>query len=175
VKDDWSVDGASSDVNTRFEGSKYGWSFNTVSIQATLTYNIDIPEDALGEYSFDAVWFDRSGQNRDVSTVTVRVITCGDGHCEGDESHESCPGECPLVEEAAEVQEQEEPGASSEEKKSLLWLFIIVFSIVVLIIVGYIFYYKRVSFSLETKEKSEAGAAEEAKKEEPAPEEEEKK
>jgi len=113
VSDDWTVTGSNEtkeEVVTRFNNSRYGWSFVPVENTVILAYNIILPETAAGTYTFDAIWFDSSGQSRDVRTITIgetlpeepsldeicgpEGCVCGDGKCDPMEDFIQCPADC---------------------------------------------------------------------------------
>ncbi len=92
----WEVSGSQESkdkINHRSaDGNRHGWSFTPTGSSAQIKYTA--VAGAAGSASFDAVWFDASGQSRDQKSVTVRNIACGDNVCEGDESESSCPADC---------------------------------------------------------------------------------
>ena len=97
----WSVAGATGGndkVNYRYveADNRYGFSFVAESSSPQVTLNVKVSATAsLGNYNFDAVYFDSSGQGRSQGSVTVRTITCGDSVCEGSESTQNCASDCP--------------------------------------------------------------------------------
>lgn len=95
---EWSVIGAQETkdkISTRFQGNRYGWSFTPATSTVKIIYKIDIPSTASGDYNFDAVWFDPTGQSRNTKTLTVKPVVCGDGVCESGENYNNCPSDCP--------------------------------------------------------------------------------
>lgn len=97
----WNVVGAKGGkdkVNHRYvvADNRHGFSYESEDSNSQITLNVKVPATAsLGNYNFDAVYFDSSGQGRSQGSVTVRKITCGDGVCEGSESTQTCVADCP--------------------------------------------------------------------------------
>jgi len=114
---EWSIAGieeSKDDVKTDFSGKNYKFEF-TPSGAVTITYKTKASS-VGGSYDFKATWFDLSGMsgaNDGKSKVTVRVITCGDGFCEGDETALSCEADCKKPEPP-----KPEPVVQEEEEKS---------------------------------------------------------
>ena len=75
--------------------NRHGFSFETESSSPQISFSVQVPSAASGNYNFDAVYFDSSGQGRSQGSVTVRTITCGDGVCEGSENTQNCVKDCP--------------------------------------------------------------------------------
>lgn len=94
----WDVTGSTEskeEISTRFEGTKYGWSFNPSSANVKISYIVKTgPE---GNYTFSAVWFDSSGMNTNEKGITIRNITCGDSVCEGSENCGNCVTDCGCI------------------------------------------------------------------------------
>lgn len=83
--------------------NRYGFSFTTESASPLVTLNAKVPAAASpGAYSFDAVYFDSSGQGKAPGSLTVRNIACGDSVCEGPENTGSCASDCPAPQVQAE-------------------------------------------------------------------------
>lgn len=101
--DNWNVAGAKGGkeaVEYRFVAAdnRHGFSFTAESASPVITFTVKVPTTAAnGNYAFDAVYFDSSGQSRSQGTVTVRTVTCGDGTCEGSENTENCAADCPAA------------------------------------------------------------------------------
>lgn len=148
--DAWSVSGAQGGiegVDYRFvAANRHGFSFTAESANPTISFTVKVPATAAnGDYSFDAVYFDSSGQARTPGTVTVRTITCGDGVCEGGENSDTCLADCPApapppapaetapTEEPVDEGEKGVPGATST----------IVLAVVVALLVGAFFLYTK--------------------------------
>ena len=96
----WDVTGAKGGkdkVNYRYVSSdnRHGFSYASESSSSQITLNVKVPSTAIGNYNFDAVYFDSSGQGKSQATLTVRTITCGDGVCEGSENTGNCVKDCP--------------------------------------------------------------------------------
>ena len=96
----WDVTGAKGGkdkVNYRYVSSdnRHGFSYTSEGSSSQITLNVKVPSTAIGNYNFDAVYFDSSGQAKSQSTLTVRTITCGDGVCEGSENTGNCVKDCP--------------------------------------------------------------------------------
>ncbi len=86
------------DVQLRTVENRLGYSFLASTSNPVITLVFRVPTTAAnGNYAFDAVYFDSSGQSRSQGTVTVRTIACGDGVCEGSENTDSCPSDCPAA------------------------------------------------------------------------------
>ena len=75
--------------------NRHGFSFEAESSSPQISFSVQVPGAASGNYNFDAVYFDSSGQGRSQGSVTVRKISCGDGVCEGSENTQSCVKDCP--------------------------------------------------------------------------------
>lgn len=86
-------------------GNNNKWAFKALSSSCTVTYQFDAPSE-VGTYNFDTVYVLPPANIDNIkSTLTVRVISCGDGYCEGDENSDNCEADCPKpvpVEEAKE-------------------------------------------------------------------------
>ena len=101
--DAWDVAGAKGGkaaVEYRFLAAenRHGFSFTAESANPVITFTVKVPTTAAnGDYAFDAVYFDSSGQSRSQGAVTVRVIACGDGVCEDGENTDSCAADCPAA------------------------------------------------------------------------------
>ena len=144
--DAWDVSGAKGGkggVDYRFVAAenRHGFSFAAETASPTISFTVKVPTTAAnGDYNFDAVYFDSSGQSRSQGTVTVRTITCGDGVCEGGENSDSCLADCP-------VKEEEAPGGVAEEAAgegaSGLTSVIILVVVVILLAVAFLIYKKR--------------------------------
>ena len=96
----WNVVGAKGGkdkVNYRYVSSdnRHGFSYTSEGSSSQITLNVKVPSTAIGNYNFDAVYFDSSGQGKSQATLTVRTITCGDGVCEGSENTGNCVKDCP--------------------------------------------------------------------------------
>ena len=96
----WDVTGAKGGkdkVNYRYVSSdnRHGFSYPSEGSSSQITLNVKVPATAMGNYNFDAVYFDSSGQGRSQAAITVRTITCGDGVCEGSENTGNCVKDCP--------------------------------------------------------------------------------
>ena len=96
----WNVVGAKGGkekVNYRYMSSdnRHGFSYESEGSSSQITLNVKVPATAIGNYNFDAVYFDSSGQGKSQGTLTVRTITCGDGVCEGSENTGNCAKDCP--------------------------------------------------------------------------------
>lgn len=89
----YDVTGYAGTVNTRIKDNRNGWSFEANTTNPTITYYIDIPK-TPGTYTFDAVWFDQEGQNRDKKTLVVAEIKCGDNYCDAGETEQNCVADC---------------------------------------------------------------------------------
>ncbi len=96
----WQVQGAQEtreNIDYRFVAAdnRHGWSFTAASSTVTITYTAKAPATvANGDVSFNAIYFDSTGQGKASNSVTVRTITCGDGVCEGGENTNSCSADC---------------------------------------------------------------------------------
>jgi len=98
-----SVSGAEGAPQYRIaDKTNHKWSFTASSGSPTVTYRFDAPS-TEGAYSFDAVYaLPPANIDNIKSTLTVRVITCGDGYCEGGENSDTCESDCPKPAPAAE-------------------------------------------------------------------------
>lgn len=97
---DWAVSGsqeAKSAVTFAEKTSgEYQWSFTASSASPSLSYTLKVPSTALGSYNFDGVYIlPPANMNNLKKSLTVRVITCGDGTCEGTENSDNCVADCP--------------------------------------------------------------------------------
>lgn len=112
---EWSITGSNEtkdNILTDFSGSDYKFEFTPTGTSAVLTYTTEAPADK-GDYTFKATWFDlggMSGADDGKSTLTVRVVTCGDNVCEENENSDNCEVDCPKP-----VVEQEEPETTVEQ------------------------------------------------------------
>src|SRR3989338_3794270 len=138
--DAWDVSGAKGGrggVDYRFVAAenRHGFSFAAETASPTISFTVKVPTTAAnGDYNFDAVYFDSSGQSRSQGTVTVRTITCGDGVCEGGENSDSCLADCPV----AAAPPAEEPGQEAAEGASGLTSVIILVVVVILLVVAFL-------------------------------------
>ena len=121
----WDVVGAmevKDRITTREKDNRFGWSFTAKTADLSITYKVDMPADASGEYAFDAVWFDPSGQSRGQGTLKI--------------GKEAPPVEQPPVEQPpVKPPVEEEPPV---EEKNYTWLVVLL--IVILAIIGYYLY-----------------------------------
>jgi hypothetical protein len=97
---DWSVSGAKeakADITYKKKsGNEHQWSFTASTTNPAITYTTVVPSAASGSYEFDAVYMlPPANMNNLKKTLTVRVITCGDGVCEGAENSDNCAADCP--------------------------------------------------------------------------------
>ncbi len=92
----YDVTGYTGTVNTRIKDNRNGWSFEANTANPTITYYIDIPK-TPGTYTFDAVWFDQEGQNRDKKTLIVAEVKCGDNYCDAGETEQNCAQDCKVT------------------------------------------------------------------------------
>lgn len=149
---EWSVTGAKESkalITTSFEPPKYGWSFTTTGTSAAIIYTVTLPS-TQGTYSFDAVWFDKSGMsgaNDGKATLAVRAIRCGDGTCEGTENSDSCIQDCPVATTQPATTRTVAPVTTTlpkaAPKKSSKLFIVLVIVLVLLIIVFFIIRKKR--------------------------------
>jgi hypothetical protein len=147
----WNVEGSKEpkdSIDTRMKENRYGWSFTVGDSTLKITYTINIPSELSGDYTFEAVWFDPSGFNRDTKTVTVAPVICGDGICEGDESPDSCPADCkvtppPPSPPPTEPEEVVTPPEQPVRGLSIGFIVRILVVIAVIIIAIYIIYSKK--------------------------------
>ncbi|MFH1182201.1 MAG: hypothetical protein V1702_04540 [Candidatus Woesearchaeota archaeon] len=112
---DWTVAGSqeAKDAVTFAEktGGEYQWSFTASTASPSLSYTLKVPQTALGSYNFDAVYIlPPANMNNLKKSLAVRVITCGDGTCEGTENSDSCLADCPKP---AEQPAQPAPSATT--------------------------------------------------------------
>ena len=113
----WDVSGseeAKADVTYKKKtGTEYQWSFTAANANPSITYTATVPS-AVGTYDFDAVYMlPPANMDNLKKTLTVRVITCGDGVCEGGENSDNCEADCPKPAPPAEGPAVEE-GAEEE-------------------------------------------------------------
>lgn len=121
-----SVTGAEGTPKYVVVGRNNKWSFKASSSSCSVTYKFDAP--AVGTYDFDAVYaLPPANINNIKSTLTVRVITCGDGVCEGDENSDNCEADCP----------KPAPPVEEEPEKVNTGLIIVV----AIVVVGLIIYF----------------------------------
>ena len=96
-------------------GNEHQWSFTASRANPSITYTTVVPSGALGNYNFDAVYVLPPANIDNLrKTLNVRVITCGDGVCEGNENSDNCVQDCPLPPPPAEPQ----PPAVVEEEQT---------------------------------------------------------
>ena len=148
--DAWSVSGAQGGregVDYRFVAAvnRHGFSFTAESANPTISFTVKVPTTAAnGDYSFDAVYFDSSGQARNQGTVTVRTISCGDGVCEGGENSDTCVQDCPVsAPPPAETTPTEEPVDDGETGVPGPTSTIVLAVVVVLLAGAFFLYTKR--------------------------------
>lgn len=112
--------------------TNHKWGFTASSSSCTISYKFYAP-DEVRAYSFDAVYaLPPANIDNIKSTLTVRVITCGDGVCEGDENSDNCESDCPKpAPPAVEVPEE------VEEKKAPIGLIIAA----AIVVIGLIIYF----------------------------------
>ncbi|MBI4448805.1 hypothetical protein HY641_02135 [Candidatus Woesearchaeota archaeon] len=68
----WSVTGAKEgkdDIKTRKKGTSHAWSYTASGDSSTLTYTFEVAIDAPGSGEFNAVYFDKNGFNKDITTI----------------------------------------------------------------------------------------------------------
>jgi hypothetical protein len=135
---DWNVIGATepkTEINTRDNGNKYGWSFTPSGSSATVEYKITL---GAGNAAFGTlVFFDRSGQGSVAGqTLRVAAITCGDGICEGAETSDTCVADCPKPAEPTTPTTPTTPAEPepTTAKKSPAGLIIMVVAIILAIV-----------------------------------------
>ena len=121
------VTGAEGTAKYELVGRNHKWGFKASSSSCSVTYKFDAPSE-VGSYDFDAVYaLPPANIDNIKSTLTVRVITCGDGFCEGDENSDNCESDCP----------KPAPPAEEEAKKVNVGLIIIV----AIVVIGLIIYF----------------------------------
>jgi hypothetical protein len=139
---DWSVTGAKeakAQITTRFQAPLFAWSFTPSGTSATLSYTVTLPS-TEGTYTFDAVWFDRSGQSRSTQSLQVRPIKCGDGMCEGAENSDSCIQDCPVATTITVPGEFVTTTLEIEQgpPRNFTWLWILAIAVAVLLLLYFI-------------------------------------
>lgn len=76
----------------------YHWKFgNEFSSPVTFTYTLNVPVSS-GDYGFVSIWTYPGGFSSDSKTLSVAeapTVVCGDGTCNGDETYQTCPSDCP--------------------------------------------------------------------------------
>lgn len=133
---EWSISGiaeAKDKVKTKFTGNDHKFEFIPEGGSVVISYKTKAPSE-LGSYTFKATWFDLSGMSGaedGKSTVTVRVITCGDNVCEGNENSDNCERDCPKPVPSAPIAEPK--GLS---KAAIGWIIA-----AVIVIAGLIIYF----------------------------------
>lgn len=110
--------------------TNHKWAFKASSSSFTVTYKFDAPT-KVGTYNFDAVYvLPPANVDNIKSTLTVRVITCGDGLCEGDEDSDKCEADCPKPAPPT-------PAEEVKEKPSIVgWVIV-----AVIVVIGLIVYF----------------------------------
>ena len=140
---EWTVTGsqeAKEVINTREKDNRFGWSFTPTAGSAAVEYKIDLPN-TESTYTFGkVVWFDPSGQGAESSapTLTVAVIRCGDGICEGSENSDNCVQDCPKPAPAPVPKPVVAPISTKPEglsRSAMGWIVVLV--IVVVAAIGY--------------------------------------
>jgi len=119
------VEGAEGTPNYQVVDKNHKWAFKAASSSCSVEYKFNAPSE-VGQYNFDAVYaLPPANIDNIKSTLTVRVITCGDGYCEGDENSDNCEADCP------------KPAEKVEEKPSVVgWVIV-----AVIVVVGLIIYF----------------------------------
>ena len=147
---EWTVNGAQESkdqVSTRTKDNRFGWSFTPTGSSASVEYKIDLPNTETSYTFGKVVWFDPSGQGIESSTptLTVAVIRCGDGVCEGSENSDNCAQDCPKPV-APTPQPQVEPQATAQKAglSSTAWIIIVVI-VLVLAAIGFVVWQKKKS------------------------------
>ncbi|MEK6945979.1 MAG: hypothetical protein AABX32_00060 [Nanoarchaeota archaeon] len=147
---EWTVNGAQESkdqVSTRTKENRFGWSFTPTGSTASVEYKIDLPNTETSYTFGKVVWFDPSGQGIESSTptLTVAVIRCGDGVCEGSENSDNCAQDCPKPA-APTPQPQVEPQATAQKAglSSTAWIIIVVI-VLVLVAIGFVVWQKKKS------------------------------
>ena len=146
---EWTVNGAQESkdqVSTRTKDNRFGWSFTPTGSSASVEYKIDLPN-TESSYTFGkVVWFDPSGQGSESSTptLTVAVIRCGDGVCEGSENSDNCVQDCPKPT-APAPQAQPQAAAQKTGLSSTALTVIVVVIIVILAAIGFVMWQKKKS------------------------------
>ncbi len=136
----WDVSGAEGGKDAtsyRNAGSnRHGFSFTTSSASPTVTLTVTMPSGTSdGDYGFDAIYFDSSGQGRNQANVNVHTISCGDGTCEGSENSDNCAADCtpppPPPPPSEPEPEAEEPEETEEEGGSNMLIIILVLAVII--------------------------------------------
>ena len=144
----WDVQGYEGDVtdiDLRTVDNRRGYSFTAANANPVVTLVFRVPSNAASQdYAFDAVYFDSTGQSRSQGSVTVRVISCGDGVCEGDENSDSCSEDCQAPAPPADTTPAESDTPEETPEGTSGSGAIIVFAIVVVVaLVGFFLYTKK--------------------------------
>lgn len=110
--------------------TNHKWAFKAASSSCSVEYKFDAPSE-VGQYDFDAVYaLPPANIDNIKSTLTVRVITCGDGYCEGDENSDNCEADCPKP--AVEEKVEEKPSVVG-------WVIV-----AIIIVIGLVVYFRLV-------------------------------
>ncbi|MEK6891760.1 MAG: hypothetical protein AABX25_01120, partial [Nanoarchaeota archaeon] len=106
----------------------------------------DLPNTETSYTFGKVVWFDPSGQGSESSTptLTVAVIRCGDGVCEGSENSDNCVQDCPKPT-APAPQAQPQAAAQKTGLSSTALTVIVVVIIVILAAIGFVMWQKKKS------------------------------
>ena len=142
---EWSVSGsqeAKDAIAIRQKESRFGWSFTPSSGSASVEYKIDLPSNEASYTFGKVVWFDPSGQGTESAspTLTVAVIRCGDGICEGNENSDNCEQDCPRPVVAPVPQVEQQP-VMEEAKKGLSTTAIAWIVVAIIVVVAGVGYY----------------------------------
>lgn len=62
-------------INTRSKTNAYAWSFTPTTETAAITYTLSVSKNTAGNAEFSAVYFDKSGFNKDSKTVSFTTQT----------------------------------------------------------------------------------------------------
>lgn len=124
------VEGAKGTPNYQVVDRNHKWAFKAESSLCSVEYKFDAPT-KVGSYNFDAVYVLPPANIDNIkSTLTVRVITCGDGFCEGDENSDNCEADCPKPAPPT-------PAEEVKEKPSIVgWVIV-----AVIVVIGLIVYF----------------------------------
>ncbi|MEA2035914.1 MAG: hypothetical protein U9O94_00290 [Nanoarchaeota archaeon] len=93
--DDWSIEGANKeDITYEIKGNEYMWEIPAETENVVLTYNVNVPSSAYGNYEFDAVYFAPPAK-MDNLRATLNVV--------GEAPAQSAPAKVPSQEDIREV------------------------------------------------------------------------
>jgi hypothetical protein len=147
---DWTVSGSkeakAAVTFAEKTGGEYQWSFTASSESPSVSYTLKVPSTALGSYNFDAVYIlPPANMNNLKKALTVRVITCGDGTCEGTENSDNCVADCPKAAPPVTTPTETPSTPTEETGKGISGKTLVIGLVIVIVIVALFFLVKHMN------------------------------